>query len=85
MVSHSCEHGTKVVSFAKCTILDLLEDFLEIRVDCMGTVVVCVSQILHIFCEVAKEENVVLSNLSGDFDLFLMVSFGPDAFCKKLN
>jgi hypothetical protein len=36
-------------------------------------VVVCVAKILNILGEVAKEEDVVLANLAGDFDLISSV------------
>lgn len=35
----------------------------------MGSVVVCVAKILNILSQITEEEDVVLANFTGDFDL----------------
>ena len=37
----------------------------------------CVAEILDVLGEVAKEEDIVLTDLSGDFDLTVAISSGP--------
>jgi hypothetical protein len=50
-------------------LLDFLEDFGEIWVQCMRTVGMCVAEVFNIFSEVTKEEDIVLPNFAGDFNL----------------
>jgi hypothetical protein len=69
VVAHRRNERPKVVRVPECALLDLLEDLREVRVDSVGAELVRVTQVVDILGEVAKEEDVVLANLSSDFDL----------------
>jgi hypothetical protein len=63
----SCERA----GISKRVLLDGLKDGLEVRIKGVGAVVVCMAKILHILGQVTEEEDVVLANFTGDFDLRL--------------
>jgi hypothetical protein len=67
--------GTERACVAEGAGLDRLEDFEEVWVEGVGAVVVGVAEVFDVFGEVPEEEDVVLSDLAGDFDLLLLVQF----------
>lgn len=69
MVADSRDHGQEVVGLAECAALNSFEDLGKVRVDGVRAVCVRVAKILNILGEIAKEENVVLANLTGDLNL----------------
>ena len=70
VLAHSCNHGAEIVGAAKRALLNLLEDLVKVSVDAVGTIGVRVAQVINIFGKVAEEEDVVLSNLTSDFNLW---------------
>lgn len=71
VVADSRNHGTKVVRSTKCALLDLLKHGIQVRVDSVRAVGVCVTKILHILSEISEQEDVVLSNFASDLDLLI--------------
>lgn len=69
VVANGADEGGELVGVAEGVGLDGVEDFDQVRVDGMGAVVVCVAQVFDVFGQVAEEEDVVLADLAGDFDL----------------
>ena len=57
------------VNVPKSARLDRIKDFLEVWVELKVPIVMRVAKVVHIFCEVAKEENVGFANFASDFDL----------------
>ncbi len=51
------------------TLLDFLEDLGEIGIKVVRAVGVCVAEIFNVLGQIAKEEDIVLANFSGDFNL----------------
>ena len=64
--------GAESIYVAESSLLDLLENLDEVRVHGVGTVVVSVAEILNILSQVAEEEDVILANLTSDFNLSLV-------------
>lgn len=56
--------GVTEGSFINC-----FEDFGEVGIDGVGSVVVIVAEFFDILSEVTEKEDVISANLSGDFDL----------------
>ena len=69
VVADGADEGRELVGVTESVGLDGLEDFDEVRVYGVGSVVVRVTQVFDVFGQVAKEEDVVLADLAGDFDL----------------
>jgi hypothetical protein len=59
----------KVLRVAEGPLLDGLEDLGKVGVDVVRAIRVRVAEVLDIFGQVAKEENVVLTNFTRDLDL----------------
>lgn len=59
----------EVRAVAEHVVSDCLEDTLQIRVQLEVAVEVAVTQILDVFGEIAEEEDVLLADFTGDFDL----------------
>jgi len=75
MVFDGASQSTERASVAEGASLDCLEDFEEVWIESVGAVVVCVAEVFDIFSEVTEEEYVIFSNLTGNFDLILLVQF----------
>lgn len=71
VLAYSGNHATEIVRSAECSLFDLVEDLVEVSVDAVGSVVVRMAEILDVLGEVAEEEDIVLADFSGDFDLRL--------------
>lgn len=69
MILDATEESAETTCIAECALLDLVEDSRKIRVQLVGAVGVSMAEILDILCEVTEEEDVVLPNLAGDFNL----------------
>jgi hypothetical protein len=69
VIFNGAHEGRKCTCFAKCTTLDRVKHLHQIGVKDVRAVVVCVAKVLNIFSQVSEEENVVLANLTGDFNL----------------
>lgn len=67
-------HGAEIMRGAKCALFNLVEDFVEIRINNLGAILMCVAQVFNVFGEIAEEENVAFADLSGDFNLLLLGS-----------
>ena len=70
MVAHRRDHAGEIVRFTERATLDCVEHLLQVGVDRVRAVRVCVAEILNVLSEVAEKEEVVLANLTSDFDLF---------------
>jgi hypothetical protein len=73
VLAHGRHHAGKVLRLAKGALLNLLKDARQVRVDLVlllaGPVDVRVAQLFDLLGEVAKEEDVLLTDLARDFDL----------------
>jgi hypothetical protein len=61
--------GRERGGIAKRALLDSVEYTLQLRVQLEAAIEVSMAEVLHIFCEVAEEEDVLLANLTSNFDL----------------
>ena len=61
--------GREITLVAEGVALDGIEDTLQLWVDLEVAVEVTVAEILDVFGEVAEEEDVLLADFTGDFDL----------------
>lgn len=59
----------KVGFVAEQTVFDCLEDLLQLWIELEVAIEMTMSELFYVFGEVTEEENVLLSNLSGDFNL----------------
>jgi hypothetical protein len=69
MISDCRDHAGEVLCIPEGALLDGFEHLDKFRVKGMLAIVVCVAEILDVLGKVSKEEDVVLTNLTGDFDL----------------
>lgn len=69
VVADGRDEGLEVGRRAKGALLNRREDLGKVLVDRVGAVGVCMAEILDILGQVAKEEDVALANLAGDFNL----------------
>ncbi len=63
------DERTKSLGVAKHAALDGLKDLQKIGVERVATIGVSVAKVFDILGQIAKEENVVLANLTSDFNL----------------
>lgn len=73
MIDDAVEEGGKGTSVAEGAGVDGVEHFSEGRVEIVLLVEVGVAEVVNVFCEVAEEENVVLTDFAGNFDLTKLV------------
>lgn len=69
VVFNGTNKSTEVACITKGTRLDSIKNFDEFGVKSVCAVCVCMAEILNIFGQITKEEDVVLSNFTGDFNL----------------
>lgn len=69
MVFHSLDQSRKVVGRSEGVGADVVENRGEVRVKRGRGVVVCVPEVVDVFGEVAEEEDVLLADFAGYFDL----------------
>ena len=69
MVKYRAAEGGEAACIAEHIGFDGVENFDEIGVGAEFTVVVGVTEIFHVFGEVTEEEDVLVADFSGDFDL----------------
>lgn len=69
MFDNAVQQGAEAVCVAKCALVDRIEDGGELWVKRVLLVEMGVTQVLDVFGEVAEEENVLLADFAGDFDL----------------
>lgn len=70
MVTDSRNHGQEIIGLAKRAALNRLEDLVQVRVDRVRAVRVCVAKVLDILGEVAEEEYIVLANFTRNLNLW---------------
>ena len=63
-----CREGLCV---AECAISDSFEDTIKLWLDLIGGIQVLVAQLLNLLSKVTKEEDIVLADFSGDFNLYV--------------
>lgn len=69
MLPHGGNQRAKVVGRPERALFDLAEHPVQVAVDRVGAVGVRVAKVLDVFCEVAKQEDVVLANLTSNLNL----------------
>ena len=69
MVCHAVDKGRESTLVAKHAAADNLKDLGKICVNAVLPKAVRMPQVFHIFGQVAKEEDVALTDLTGDFNL----------------
>lgn len=69
VLDDAVDEGGEGAGVAKRSLLDLVEDFGERFVELVVAVNMSVAEIVDVFGEVAEEEDVLLADLAGDFDL----------------
>ena len=69
MVLNGPNESAESTGVAECALLDLLKDLREVWIKIVRAIVVSVAEILNILCQVAEQEDVVLTNLTRDFNL----------------
>lgn len=69
MVLNRLDQRREVVRRPERVAADVVEDGREVSVQGGGGVGVCVPEVVDVFGEVAEEEDVLLANFAGDFDL----------------
>lgn len=69
VVPNRRDHASEVLGFTKSALFDLLEDLGEIGIDGVRAIIVGVAEIFNILGKIAEEEDVVLSNLTRNFNL----------------
>jgi hypothetical protein len=69
MFYNAVDQSTELTSIAECTIADGVEDPFQLRIDLEAAVEVSVTKILDVFGEVAEEEDIILADLSCNFDV----------------
>tara|TARA_R110002003_G_scaffold42_3_gene3084 strand:+ start:14478 stop:14738 length:261 start_codon:yes stop_codon:yes gene_type:complete len=63
------DESREFLSVAKGAVVDVVEDNGELGIELVVAVEMGVSEVLDIFCEVAEEEDIVLADFTGDFNL----------------
>lgn len=74
VVTDGGNQAGKVLGVTKGALFDLLKHLDKVRVEVVRAVGVRVAEVLNIFSKIAKEEDVVLSNLTSDFNLISVSS-----------
>lgn len=69
VLSHSSNQGAKVMRASERALLNFLEYLLKVRINCMRTVGVGVSQVIDIFGQITKEEDVAVSDFPSNLNL----------------
>lgn len=74
MILDGTNQGAERVGVTKYSVLDHFKDLCETWIKFMSAVGMCVTKFVHILSQVTKEEDVVLSNLTSDFNLRWLAS-----------
>lgn len=69
MLDDAVDESREALRVAKHALVDAIEDLGERGFELVVLVEVGVAEVLDVFGEIAEEEDVVLANLTGDFDL----------------
>lgn len=64
--TRECRKGSRIAEHAT---LDSCENLLELFVELVVAVDVSMAELFDVFCQVAKEEDVIFADFAGDFDL----------------
>ena len=70
VVDDGVAEGREVASVTEHVAFDGVKHLLEIRVEFEVAVGMGMAKVLYVLCKIAKEEDVVLANLTGDFNLY---------------
>ena len=74
VVTHRRDERPKVVRRSERALLNLLKHTREVGVDRVRAIGMCVAEIVNILGKVSEEEDVVLANLTSDFNLERSIS-----------
>ena len=69
MFSNAADEGRECSYVAKLAALNYVEDLLQLRVDIILAIEVCVAKVFNILCQIAEEKDVLIARLARDFDL----------------
>jgi hypothetical protein len=69
VLNDAVDESREFLSVAENAVVDVVEDNGELGIELVVAVEMGMSEVLDVFCEVAEEEDVVLADLTGDFDL----------------
>jgi hypothetical protein len=69
VLNDAVDESREFLSVAESAVVDVVEDNGELGIELVVAVEMGMSEVLDVFCEVAEEEDVVLADLTGDFDL----------------
>jgi hypothetical protein len=69
VLNDAVDESREFLSVAENAVVDVVEDNGELGIELVVAVEMGMSEVLDVFCEVAEEEDVVLADLTGDFNL----------------
>ena len=69
MFGNATDEGRECGYVAKLAVLDYVEDLLQLRVDLILAIEVCVAEVFNILCQITEEKDVLVARLARDFDL----------------
>ena len=72
MLDDGADEGREVWRVAKNALVHGVKNFPQLRVELVLAVVVGVAQFFHIFCQIPKQEDVLVAGFSGNFDLSIV-------------
>ena len=73
VIANGRNHALEVVHAAKSAAVNSIKDLVETGVGLVVAVCVVVAEVVYIFGQVAKQEDVFFANFSSDFDLGMSV------------
>jgi hypothetical protein len=73
VLNDAVDESGEALGVAKGALMDMVEDNGELRIELVLAVEMGVSEVFHVFCEVAEEEDIVFADFAGDFNLQSLV------------
>lgn len=69
VINDAVDKSGELFRVTKGALVNMIKDSGQLRIELVLGVKMCVAEILNVLCEVAEEENIVLSDLTSNFDL----------------
>jgi hypothetical protein len=69
VLDNAVDEGRKLFSVAERALVDVVENGGQLGIELVLRVQMCVAEVLDVLGEVAEEEDVLLADFTGDFDL----------------
>uniref|UniRef100_A0A1Y1L8Q7 Uncharacterized protein n=1 Tax=Photinus pyralis TaxID=7054 RepID=A0A1Y1L8Q7_PHOPY len=79
MVADCGDHGTEVVRGAKRALFNLVEDLVEVGIDCVGAVSMSMAEVLDVLGEVTKEEDVAFTDFTRNLNVGAVAGANDEA------